>query len=368
MRACIFVRNDNHLLAEWIAYHYTVLPLRHLIIGVDENATDNPNDILMRWNGTGLKYEIWHPQNYTQNIKYKFEHPLHRFRQRQPHFMARCMQHFYKQGNRGWLALVDTDEYIKLNPLDDSLNKRYYFHKKKVDPKIVKETQRYMVNNETIWDRIKMRKQLRQRLGLEPKSGKRSSSKEATKIPTVLQVLEEYSSKHGTLSCHVMSRLRYSAVKDNYTALADQLCLPKLDSNVTESLSATKLSTVRFLYHAAPQNWKHNEWAKALIDLRRLPFSSLAKVANPHQPLKVCPGAYANDLISFIQTNHYINDLSVFAGRKGDTRQRKVEDWNKMAHLRDGVRCDQIHGWVNELVQTFGVKQAKHLLAHSLQQ
>lgn len=364
MRACIFVRNDNHLLAEWIAYHYTVLPLRHLIVGVDENATDDPKDILMRWKGTELRYEIWQPQNYTEGLSYKYEHPLHRFRQRQPHFMARCMQHFHKTGNLGWLALVDTDEYIKLNPLDDNLNAKFYEQQKPLDTKLIKETQRYMVGNETLWDRVAMRKSLRDRLGLETNVKKLSAP---AKIPTILDVLEEYSSKHGYLPCHSMSRRRYSAITDNYTQLAEKLCRPKLNLDVTAALNATKLSTIRFLYHAKPESWDHNEWAKALIDLRRIPLKSLDKVNNPHQPLQECPGLYVNDLASFIHTNHYINDLSVFAGRKGDTRKRKDSDWKKMGLLRDGVRCDQIHGWLNDLVEKFGVKKAQHLLAHSLQ-
>jgi hypothetical protein len=388
MRACIFVRNDNHLLAEWIAYHYTVLPLRHLIIGCDEDAVDDPLDVLQPWSEiTDFSYEIWHPRDYSHNLTYPDQNPLSRFRRRQPHFMSKCMQHFYNTGHRGWLALIDTDEYITLNPLDDATNEQLYNNQKNdknskptlpVSARIMKESERYMAANETVWDRVNMRKQLRRRLGLDPfvvsstlnhshsneSLAPLTANTEHLNIPTVLEVLEEYSAQHGTLPCHTMSRLRYSAVQDNYTALSQQLCRPQLHPEVTAQLNTTtQLSTIRFLYHAAPQHWKHNEWAKVLIDLRRVSAQSLCNVANPHQPLKdVCKGTYAHDMISFIRANHYINDLSVFAGRKGDTRPRNTADWEKMAYLRDGVRCDHMHDWLNQLVDKLGMDKVKQVL------
>jgi len=33
--ACLIIKDDNIILSEWLAYHYTILPLRRLIVGVD---------------------------------------------------------------------------------------------------------------------------------------------------------------------------------------------------------------------------------------------------------------------------------------------------------------------------------------------
>jgi len=33
--ACLIIKDDNIILPEWMAYHYTILPLRRLIVGVD---------------------------------------------------------------------------------------------------------------------------------------------------------------------------------------------------------------------------------------------------------------------------------------------------------------------------------------------
>jgi hypothetical protein len=31
--SCLLVMDDNHRLAEWLAYHYHVLPLRYMVVG-----------------------------------------------------------------------------------------------------------------------------------------------------------------------------------------------------------------------------------------------------------------------------------------------------------------------------------------------
>ena len=44
--ACILIMDDNHYLPEWLAYHYTFLPLRRLIVAVDPNSQTSPKPIL----------------------------------------------------------------------------------------------------------------------------------------------------------------------------------------------------------------------------------------------------------------------------------------------------------------------------------
>ena len=47
--ACLIVKDDNHWLIEWLAYHYHVLPLRHLILVTDPTSVTSPTNILGRW-------------------------------------------------------------------------------------------------------------------------------------------------------------------------------------------------------------------------------------------------------------------------------------------------------------------------------
>ncbi len=42
MAACLLIKDDNHLLIEWIAYHYLTLPLRYLVIAVDPDSFSSP--------------------------------------------------------------------------------------------------------------------------------------------------------------------------------------------------------------------------------------------------------------------------------------------------------------------------------------
>ena len=43
--ACLLIKDNNSILPEWLAYHYTVLPLRRLIVGVDPSSDTDPQSI-----------------------------------------------------------------------------------------------------------------------------------------------------------------------------------------------------------------------------------------------------------------------------------------------------------------------------------
>jgi hypothetical protein len=48
-----FIMDDTIRLLEWLAYHYTVLPLSHLMVAIDPNSkhVDRIMEILDSWNG-----------------------------------------------------------------------------------------------------------------------------------------------------------------------------------------------------------------------------------------------------------------------------------------------------------------------------
>ena len=47
--ACLYWMDDSQRLIEFIAYHYQVLPLRHLVFFKDPKSTEDPLPILDRW-------------------------------------------------------------------------------------------------------------------------------------------------------------------------------------------------------------------------------------------------------------------------------------------------------------------------------
>jgi hypothetical protein len=57
--ACLLIKDDNQILPEWIAYHYTVLPLRHLIVAVDPFSLTSPKPILDEFSRLGMDIEVW---------------------------------------------------------------------------------------------------------------------------------------------------------------------------------------------------------------------------------------------------------------------------------------------------------------------
>lgn len=64
--ACLIIKDDNPRLIEWIAYHYQVLPLRHLVITSDPSSLTSPKEILDRWRRVIHDLEIteWDEEDY----------------------------------------------------------------------------------------------------------------------------------------------------------------------------------------------------------------------------------------------------------------------------------------------------------------
>jgi hypothetical protein len=60
MSACLLVMDDTIKLTEWLAYHYTVLPLSHLIVAIDPASVleNEINKVLSLWN-TRMYIEVW---------------------------------------------------------------------------------------------------------------------------------------------------------------------------------------------------------------------------------------------------------------------------------------------------------------------
>lgn len=52
LAAFLLVTDESLRLDEWIAYHYHVLPLRHLVVAVDPASVTSPAAILSRWNSS----------------------------------------------------------------------------------------------------------------------------------------------------------------------------------------------------------------------------------------------------------------------------------------------------------------------------
>ena len=147
--ACLLVKDANVLLPEWLAYHYTRLPLRRLIVAVDPLSFTDPKQILSQFETIGMKITTWYNDTeYTGlddgkfkwywerhvNKKFRYGNPprgctmpygldiplLHyKHKNRQCAFYSSCLRTLKEEGTRSWTILIDTDEYLAFNHYDD---------------------------------------------------------------------------------------------------------------------------------------------------------------------------------------------------------------------------------------------------------
>jgi hypothetical protein len=69
--AALLIKDDNHWLIEWLAYHYHVLPLRHLVVTIDPDSKTSPRKILDRWKGL-MRIDIWEEKVFKKPIPHAF--------------------------------------------------------------------------------------------------------------------------------------------------------------------------------------------------------------------------------------------------------------------------------------------------------
>ena len=132
--ACLLIKDDNVLLPEWLAYHYTFLPLRRLIVAIDPSSHTTPEHIFEKYRAIGMKITVWtkdatywwkervmadHERvNWvaTNETTHKILHWRHRYRQKV--FYTACFQQLHKEG-RTWTAVIDSDEFVAFNHYDN---------------------------------------------------------------------------------------------------------------------------------------------------------------------------------------------------------------------------------------------------------
>ena len=122
---CLYIKDDNQLLPEWLAYHYTVMPLRHLVIGVDPLSYTRVEPIVEKFRSIGMKIMVltgnhywmsthrmkfhdFDPKNHTEGEKHK--HYVHK----QSGFYTKCIRILHRQGFQHTM-FIDTDEFYSFN-------------------------------------------------------------------------------------------------------------------------------------------------------------------------------------------------------------------------------------------------------------
>jgi hypothetical protein len=317
--ACLLVMDDNHRLPEWLAYHYTVMPLRTLIIAVDPHSKTSPIPVLNEWKDR-IQIQVWTNDVFTDNDFKREEgdtiddlHAKHMERQRI--FYKVCSRQL-QQGGYSWTTYHDTDEYVAISQ------------------------------------------------HIIPDAAQRLS-----RPGSVLRFLREIMADvNGTIpqshkhfqnrTCITLPRGLYSAVESTDD---------EVNMGVPVGIDARRLDTLRFRYRAYNRTYRTG-LGKSIIDVSRIPPHLLEgdfRAGSAHLPIrKVCPSAYV-DYVLPLGVHHYVGGAETVFVRDDARQTRKTDQWEGFASRQDGGADDEIRPWLQAFIDLVGLRQAKFLLRNA---
>jgi len=363
MAACLLVNDDTIKLTEWIAYHYTVLPLSHLIVAIDPNSLmeDKIQGVLDLWKDRLQHLEVWKQDTWMtlnatsgwrQSI-YKdlnatelgyqrwFHDPhsvkgrFHRHNRRQQHFTIQCMRRM-KSLNASWVLHIDTDEFMTYNYLaDDEDHNNFDAYRKRENDFQQKQ------HEQRIRDLRKRVLPIRQ------------------KLPNIGNVTIADFISHFQIpgACFHLVGLQINSRESR---------LAEVTRDVPPQIDARKLMTLRHRKYGE----KTGRFTKAMIDVSKVNWDLLVddQVVTIHTPIRdVCPGNGVSgsgyDYISSVfRLHHYAGTFRSFLERQNDGRRTRLQTF----HLRDVDTVgenDDVRPWIKTFVNKVGIPNATELLS-----
>jgi hypothetical protein len=328
--ACMLVMDDNHRLSEWLAYHYHVLRLRYLVVGIDPNSRTSPSKILDRWRSFGMTIIDWNNTDIFEGRIWEYEHVVikrprkpHDHRQRQNMFIRNCLVHM-KMENRTWVLLLDSDEYLLFNGPENAMN--------------TFANLRY------------------------------PSLQEEGSILKFLERNRHMSHAKLDLPCLSIPRMLFGAINSKKK---------DIQNKVPASFDPIAFDTLRFRKHirrSGTHKMPINGWSKSIIDVSRVDWTEFPSLVeafktngwqmNIHEPMpKVCERPYVKDNETVLRINHYLGSWQAFSyrqdARKSEGRDR--EKWKLKANQKDETD-DNIRPWIQGFVKEHGLTKVKEML------
>eukprot|EP00527_Entomoneis_sp_CCMP2396_P008297 CAMPEP_0198141778 /NCGR_PEP_ID=MMETSP1443-20131203/4718_1 /TAXON_ID=186043 /ORGANISM="Entomoneis sp., Strain CCMP2396" /LENGTH=522 /DNA_ID=CAMNT_0043804617 /DNA_START=143 /DNA_END=1711 /DNA_ORIENTATION=- len=340
--ACLYIMDDNHYLIEWMAYHYHAANLRHLIITTDPDSLTSPQHILDRWKGR-MEIELWNDTHFLppnaefeevvedrmfggKANKERQAYTLQTHRARQDLFNLECLRQ-HKRKDRGWVLMIDTDEYMTLSP------------------------------------------DMRYELGV--------SMEQPNVVDMVLKqiILPDPYYKHLTTPCVPIHRRQFSArERENTDKQVNSMVPAGFDGNNFQTLRWIRYGWKTVEYQTRLKDYKCYSNAeipgKVIIDLGRLRLQDMNHPNNTgdvHQPLEsICnKNLYFHTTETPFVVNHYLGTLAQWQYRAGDKRGQgfRLAKY-QFLNSRNGLKStDQLIPWLRGFVSSLGEEEAKILLA-----
>ena len=332
--ACLLIKDDNQILNEWIAHNYHVLRMRRLVVAVDPTSTEVPSKILEKWqNLTNLEVFEWSDKRYMPKHFLATRRPpdafmlegsdfhyalddgdllaisIHRYRQRV--FLSRCMR-FLRDIGSNWAIHIDTDEFVvPSKKLRDTGSETFHIPPMEQEGAVIRLLQQVTKNTpqDIQYPCVSLLRVL---------FGSRESSAEETNL------------------------------------------------NVPHDYNASQFETLRWRYHALPQNMTLNGNPKAILDVSAIPERYFPKdvVFSIHRPVEeLCQRNKDLDYEDLrrqpIAANHYLGSWERYSARMDQRRSRETYEakvsWQQ--EVDDGIR-----GWLKGFVDSVGPKTATKLL------
>jgi len=369
MGACLMVKDDNDLLYEWLAFHFTTLvPAGHalyVVLGSDIDSTQDPAAVLQRWkNVPELRYWILQPEDFihrhgnyhdlygggggnnnstTAAIEddimspdKRKDHHHHALVHRQKGFITACSQ-FLKRKGVGWTLYTDTDEFLALHPIssqDDNLTIDGIGHRS--------------ITNASYHLRATL-------------------SEKMDRGTSVLNILDEAQASGHIGDCVTVPRLLVGA-------LENRSCPAEYGIDAIQQFAQTQLrdryaymSTLRFFQHAAEGDFARSKYGKVMMDLSRISYETIQSQRPPrniHRPYSQhcgpAGGAHFPDSLFFLM--HYIGSWERYTSRSDERRNRREWEERAFVHASQSACASRIPLWFPRFVQRVGQEGANYLL------
>jgi hypothetical protein len=333
--SCLLLMDDSHRLAEWISYHYFVLPLSYLVVAIDpysrSDITQKTLDILDQWKPYLKNITVW-----TSDDAYGFNETVDRFTQhskRQKYFYRSCTLHMKKIARTTpsvWITYHDIDEFISLNSL--------LVRNAPSMMSFPAAIRRYLLANT------------------------RSVSNNSSLGPTPSDQVESINNGHP---CIGIPRILYSAVESFDYEIQGNV---GLDLIARSSIDLRRLETMRWRYRTRDNDTENNLKGKAMVDIVKLPSEMIPPTMLwMHRPItSLCPHPKQYRVgLSPIILHHYLGSWEWYSYRCDDPRRGQTKNaliWKYRSTLQGGGANDEARGWLKGFVRMMGPGVAGALL------
>jgi hypothetical protein len=300
--ACLIVMDENFRLPEWIAYHYHVLPLRHLIVAVDPRSNDRNPALLASFQRI-LTIQLWQESDFMSKAAIQRNKRFDLYRQhlrRQSAFLGACLEHLQKL-NKTWTALWDTDEFITYNGYNTS----------------------------------------------RPIHAPITTPTDMATSGSILRYLRDWGQDH----CVVLQRNLVGNQEENL----NQTKFP---------LNPRRFDTLRYLYAAPLRRSRINGAHKSMVNARHLPADN--QVPNCHLPVPgICPpfdGPHVREGPFVLR--HYVGSWEAYSYRN-DSRVRNYQSYLERANITDRHLGKELEPWLAGFFNSIGHDLATELLQNA---